>query len=235
MSTFDLNNCKYNFASDKVDIIVLVYDKSGSMQQFVSAMKEANVAFYNDFTRFEEKGSIAIARADFDNGFSMTSFSDIENFSTNYYASGGTELYQAIEYAAENTIAYFKEILKRLNIRPKITFLVFSDGEDNGYHSSLYAQDYIKELNNMEATTVYVAFGSAIEAKTGEKLGFSCTKDITTVGELISTMGTQLSKSCKEQSRSLYSLKSAFFSKAAENAEDDVRDDISDEDFFFNV
>ena len=87
----------------------------------------------------------------------------------------------------------------------------------------------------MEATTVYVAFGSAIEAKTGEKLGFSCTKDITTVGELISTMGTQLSKSCKEQSRSLYSLKSAFFSKAAENAEDDVRDDISDEDFFFNV
>ena len=120
--------------------------------------------------------------------------------------------------------------------------MVFSDGDDNEnqYNANRArwckneAKNSIMELNSLDATTVFVAFGDAIENETGSQLGFTCTKNITTVRELISCLGNELSKSCKEQSRSLYSLKSEFFSKANKDSDTDDSGDqaIVDDDFF---
>lgn len=235
MTYFNLGECKYDFASDTIDIIALVYDYSGSMDSYQSSMKKANKAFYNSFSKFEEKGSVAIAKARFASFFDMTTFDSIDKFDTTYSSGGGTRLYYAIVEAGEKVIAYYNEIVKRLNVRPKITFLVFSDGDDNeskGYYAQ--AKNMVTELNSLDATTVFVAFGEAIESGIGDDLKFSCTKDINSVEELVQCMGTELSKSCKEQSKSAYSLKSEFFSKADKNSEEDDTQNqaIIDDDFF---
>lgn len=213
-----MDNHLYSFSSDVVNIFVMVYDCSGSMEDYCGAIRKANQAFYEDFSRFEEKGSVAILKAMFSEGVTMTPFGPVKNFSTEYYANGGTWLYDAVVKVGEETIAYYTEIESRLNIRPRITFLVFSDGRDNNNlkNEIKAAKDMIAKLNSLDATTVFVAFGGAIAAKDGEKLGFSCVRDITSANELISCLGTELSQSCIEQSKSAFSLKSKFFSKAAD-------------------
>ncbi len=237
MAKFNLENCKYNFSSDTINIFVLLYDISTSMEYDVGAMRKANKAFYDDFSKFEERGSIAIAKGVFSQYFDMSCFSEVKNFNTGYNVEGATALYYAITCAANNTIEYYDEIVKRLNVRPRITFLVFTDGENNRageYYGN--AVEAIKELNSLDATTVLVAFREAINSGIGEDLGFSCVKNINTVKELINCMGSELSKSCKEQSKSAYSLKSAFFSQADGNAEEDVaQNQAFMEDDFFNI
>lgn len=235
MSNFNLETCKYDFSSDTINIIILLYDISGSMESDVSAMRKANKAFYEDFSRFEERGSIAIAKGVFANNFGMTSFDEVKEFNTSYEVGGGTALYYAIVQSIDNTVKYYDEIVKRLNVRPRITFLVFTDGDDNQSQNHRYnARDAIKELNSLDATTVLVAFRDATRSGIGDDLGFSCVKNIHTVQELVSCLGNELSKSCKEQSKSAYSLKSEFFSKADQNAEEDDTQNraIMDDDFF---
>lgn len=231
---FSLESCKYDFSSDNINIITLVYDQSGSMCDDVAAMREANAAFYKDFSKFEESGSIAISKFVFSDYLRMTPFKGVKDFSTDYVANNATFLYLAIREAAARTIDYYNEIVKRLNVRPRITFLVFSDGQDSREYISEYkaAKVAIKELNCMDATTVFVAFREAIYDNTGDKLGFTCTRNITSVRELISCLGNELSKSCKEQSQSTFSLKSQFFSKATDSSEDDSDSETFEDDFF---
>lgn len=237
MINYNLERCKYDFSSDSIDIIVLVYDYSGSMSGEVVAMEKANKAFYNSFSKFEEKGTVAISKARFNSGFDMTPFDTVDKFDVSYYADGGTALYAAIVKAARNAIEYYNELIKRLNVVPKITFLVFSDGGDNESGGSYKeAKKMVTELNSLDATTVFVAFKEAIKNGTGNDLNFSCTKDIKSVQELVDCMGNELSKSCKEQSKSAYSLKSEFFSKADKNSEeDDTQNRAIIEDDFFDV
>ncbi len=233
-----LRDCKYDFSSDNINIIVNLYDESGSMDEDVTAMRKANNAFYDDFSKFEERGSIAISKAVFSESFSMTPFREVRYFDTGYGAYGGTHLYSSIHHAVERTIAYYNEIVKRLNVRPRITFLVFTDGGDNEQNGRYFndAKEAITRLNSLDATTVFVAFREAIRNEDGERLGFTCTKNISTVRDLISCLGNELSKSCKEQSRSAYSLKSEFFSKASkESTEDSTNEQPIDDDDFFNV
>ena len=234
----NVNECKYDFASDNINIITLVYDESGSMESHQRAMRTANQTFVKDFSTFEEKGSVAISKAVFTDYFSMSEFLPVSKFNTNYTADGGTRLYRAISSAVRHTIEYYNEIIKRLNVRPKITFMIFSDGSDNYNAPSefLNARQAIAEINSLDATTVFVAFDEATGSGIGEKLGFTCTRDINSVQELISCLGIELSKSCKEQSKSVYSLKSEFFSKAgADSDDDDTSSEDAFDDDFFNV
>lgn len=232
-----LANSKFDFTSDVVNIIVLIYDCSGSMESDVYAIREANRAFYSDFSRFEERKAVAISRCDFAEFISMSSFSTVDKFDTNYYAHGGTRLYKAISYAAKNTIEYYNELVRRLNIRPRITFLVFSDGCDNNDYSYEIdgAKQFITDLNALDATTVFVAFREAIRFNSGKELGFNLTRNISTVQELTSCLGTELSQSVKEQSRSAVSLKSKFFSQAAPAATGSASDEDTLSDDFFGV
>lgn len=236
MNSF-LANCKFDFSSDNINIICLVYDSSGSMHHQTQAILKANMDFYNDFSKFEEKGAIAICKVTFNSRINTSSFGDVKSFNTSFSAEGGTALYKAIVSASENTIQYYNEIVKRLNVRPRITFFVLSDGENNEGGSRAAAKEAVTKLNSLDATTVFVAFDRAINNKDGESLGFTCTRDITESSELISCLGNELSKSCKEQSRSAYSLKSAFFSNAqkSESADSTSEAPITDDDFFGNI
>ena len=112
MRNFSINSSKYDFTSDNINIIVLVYDYSGSMRGDINAIQKANQAFRQDFSKFEDKGSIAISKARFANSFAMSSFLTVDEFDTSYSADGGTELYYAIRCATDNTLAYYKEMIK---------------------------------------------------------------------------------------------------------------------------
>ena len=50
-----ISDSKYDFSSDNINIIALLYDESGSMEEHVYAMQKANRAFFDDFSKFEEK------------------------------------------------------------------------------------------------------------------------------------------------------------------------------------
>lgn len=229
----------YSFSSDVINTFVMMYDCSGSMTSYVDAIREANRAFYEDFSLFEEKGSIAISKAMFSSDVTMTPFGPVKDFSRDYWADGGTNLYESIVYVGKKTIEYYNEIINRLNVRPKITFLVFSDGRDNNNYRNYFnaAKNMITQLNSLDATTVFIAFGEAIEFKDGEKLGFSCVRDITSANELVSCLGTELSRSCIEQSKSAIALKSKFFSKAATDTNATTSPEAQKvvEDSFFNI
>lgn len=238
MSSFNLNDCKYNFTSDNVNIIVLVYDESGSMEYDKLSIRKANTAFLKDFSKFEDKGSIVVSKVSFADYFEMTPFLSVDEFDTGYTAQGGTELYYSIAASVENTILYYNELVKRLNIRPRITFLVFTDGGDTSDSTKRYkqAKEAIEKLNALDATTVFVAFRDAIRNEDGTKLKFTCTREISKVNDLITCLGKQLSKSCIEQSKSVYALKSEFFSKAEKNSdEDNVEENPITDDDFFNI
>lgn len=227
-----LSDCKYDFSSDNINIITLLYDTSGSMEDHCSKMRAGLKAFKKDFEKFEERGAIAISRGNFDSGFEMPPFREVANFNTDYYTGGSTHLYYAIEKAANLTIMYYNELVRKLNTRPRITFLVFTDGEDTGRHgySVADAQIAIKQLNELDATTVFVAFDRAIDRKDGEYLGFNCIKNVENANDLIECLGEDLSKSCQAQSRSAISLGSQFFSEAAGG--DTGSPDNDDDDFF---
>ena len=109
MNYFNIDACKYDFSSDSVDIITLVYDYSGSMDTYEADMLKANKAFHADFSKFEEKGSVAIAKGRFNDNFDMTSFDSVSQFDTSYSANGGTALYYAIVESAKKTIEYYNE------------------------------------------------------------------------------------------------------------------------------
>ena len=72
-------------------------------------------------------------------------------------------------------------------------------------------------MNEMGITTVFVAFGKAISSNFGDELGFQATVDVKDRDSLVEFMGEELSKSCKEQSRSMKALGSNFFSHANDN------------------
>ena len=64
-------------------------------------------------------------------------------------------------------------------------------------------------------SSVFVAFGSAISSEFGKEMGFQATIEVEKNETLKEFLGVELSKSCKEQSKSMKSLGANFFSQAA--------------------
>ena len=172
----------------------------------------------------------------FDSSFEMTPFREVANFNTNYYTGGSTHLYYAISKAVDQTVLYYNELVRRLNTRPRITFLVFTDGEDTGRPGwdMSDAINAIAQLNELDATTVFVAFDRAIDRKDGETLGFNCIKNVESANDLVKCLGENLSRSCQAQSRSGIPLCSQFFSTATEQSGGDTGSAGNDDAAFFN-
>lgn len=234
----NLNNCKYNFSTDSIYIFKLVYDASGSMDKDVNDIREANCNFKEDFSKFEGKNSVVISRSVFNNYTYSTEFLGIEDFKTDYYAKGGTELYRAIVQTVEETIDYYNEVIKRTNITPHITYIVLSDGGDNEYHDKNLSNDAkkaVEKIKELGGNCIFVAFREAVKLKDGQRLGFGSTENIKNRAMLKRLLGEELSKGVKEQSKSNYSLGSTFFSKAGVSENNNESEEFDEDDFFNNL
>lgn len=204
-----------DFSSDRANIFLMLIDESGSMEDDEIKVREGIKMYRKSFENFSEANSIAVSICKFDTSFYERPFESITNFSFDYSAAGGTALYYAIVKAAEHLKKYIQEVVETKGIVPRVTFIVFSDGEPcNDRMDRSDAVKAIAELNYSGVTTVFVAFGSAINSSFGEKMGFMSTIDVENREVLVNFLGVELSKSCKEQSKSMKSLGANFFSKA---------------------
>lgn len=212
----------YNFSSDKIDIFFLLLDGSGSMDCQEYSMREGLQFFKKSFESFPEKDSIAISVSKFASNYYPEDFMKIDQFNVSYSASGYTALYYSIIKGAETLKKYMAEVAERTGVTPRATFVLFSDGhscEDRASYTD--AKRVVEELNYMGITTVFVAFGDAISCEFGTQMGFQSTLDVNNRDTLVNFLGIELSKSCKEQSKSLKALGANFFSSAvgSENSE----------------
>lgn len=205
----------YDFSSDKIDIIIMLLDASGSMVGNERAMKDGIALFKKSFEDFPEANSISISISKFSDSLELGEFRNINNLSFSYYTGGGTALYRSIVKGYEYINTYVKDVMERTGIEPKVSFLLFSDGQDSWNNSDEYkkAKEIIDKLNLSGATTIFCAFGEAITSEFGSKMGFMSTTDIK---NLKNFLGVELSQSFKEQSKSYKGLGSEFFSKAVD-------------------
>lgn len=206
-----------DFSSDKVNVFLILLDSSGSMENDSSNVKTGLKMYQKSFENFPEVNSIAVSICRFADKVNLSEFTHIKDMDLSYCAYGGTALHYAIVKAKDYLKEYEREITEKLGVAPRITFILFSDGEPTGDHmSEKDGKNAIEEMNYAGYTTVFVAFGSAIRSDFGKRLGFISTKDIRNREDAVEFFGVELSKSCKEQSRSLRSLGSNFFSQATD-------------------
>lgn len=209
----------YEFSSDKIDIFCLNVDESGSMDGDSANVIEGLKMYKKSFENFPEVNSIAVSLSKFSYDFYPGEFTSISNMSTHYDAGGGTALYKSIVKGAKYLVSYVNEVANKTGCIPRATYIVFSDGEsctDDRTPASA-AKAAINDLNMAGINTVFVAFGQAVSSEFGKKLGFTCTLDVNNRNTLVNFLGVELSKSCKEQSKSMKSLGENFFSQAMGN------------------
>jgi len=209
----------FDFSSDKINIFAMLIDSSGSMERHSNKVRRGLELYKDSFEDFPEANSIAVAVSMFSDSFYPGEFKRVSEFDTTYYTEGATALFYSIVKGAEHLNNYIKEVTERTGCIPRVTFIVFSDGEP--CHDRMNKEDGRKAINDLNyagVTTVFVAFGNAINSEFGKKLGFMSTIDVADAGDsLVNFLGVELSKSCKEQSKSLKALGENFFSKAVNN------------------
>lgn len=205
-----------NFSSDKINIFIFILDSSGSMEYNASDVIEGLKMYQESFKDFPESNSIAVSVSKFANNFSPKPFENVREFTIEYNPYGWTALYVSIVEGAKYVKEYAELVTKKTGVIPKITFILFSDGVDNhGNGSEKKAKATISDLNASDVTTVFVAFGDAISSEFGNNMGFQATIEVEKNETLKEFLGVELSKSCKEQSKSMKSLGANFFSQAA--------------------
>lgn len=206
---------KFDFTSDRVDVFLMLIDASSSMDRDACNVIAGVDEYKKEFLTFPEKGSIAVSISTFADDFEKKPFLGIDEINFSYNPDGYTALYYSICEGADYLKTYIQQIIEKKAIFPKATFIVFSDGEPcRDRKTETEAINAINELKYMGVTTVFVAFGKSINSDFGENLGFQAVQNVSNRADAKKFFGEKLSKSCKEQSRSLKGLGANFFSKA---------------------
>lgn len=206
----------FNFSSDNMNIFLLLLDSSGSMDGDEENVKKGLKQFQKSFEGFSESNSIAISVCKFNGELYLDEFKPVSEFNaTKYFANGGTALNYSIVNGAKYLNEYVAKVTELNGCQPRVTFILFSDGEASfcdtySWRAGKYA---VEKLNYSGVTTVFVAFGEAITSEYGEKMGFQSTIEVNNRETLIKFFGEDLSRACKEQSKSRKALGSNFFSK----------------------
>ena len=204
-----------DFTTDKADAFLLMLDCSTSMRDDKYNMKMGLEMYQKSFENFSEANSIAVSVSRFSDVFEPDEFHHVRDIDIGYDVYGATALYHSICEGAKYLKNYISEVTLAKGIVPRGTFIVFSDGkpcQDPGNRAD--AAQAIQDLNYAGITTVFVAFGGSIRSEFGKKMGFMSVIDVTDRDALVNFLGVELSKSCKEQSKSMKSLGANFFSQA---------------------
>lgn len=211
----------FNFSSENISIYEMVLDVSNSMSRgnIEKQVRKGIKRFIEKFETFVEAGSIVIALSKFGNDYYPEDFKNIKSLNTDYKSRNeATAVYYSIVEGSKHLMDYASEVAKRKNSKPKVTFILFSDGDPyNDKTSFSAAQEAITDLNFAGANTVFVPFGNAISSSFGERLGFTCIKKVDGEDDVVDFM-ERLSEAVKIQSRSNKALGANFFSQACNGA-----------------
>ena len=207
----NLNDLEISVSSP--NLILLLIDSSGSMLGYKEKMAFELKKFKDKMTAMDESSIVIISRWDFSEKIYASDFDKIENFPIDYYADGGTRLYETIICAKEALLGTSEEegaieILQNQGYDPKVAIIVFSDGEDsdNMYNLERAAAAAVSEMNDNDIVTAFVCFGDS-SRKVAKKLNF---RNIDTKYDLEEAFDA-ISSSCIRQSMSAVSLTDNFF------------------------
>lgn len=208
-----------DFSSDVMDTYMFLIDSSSSMGKDTDNVIKGLKGYKGNLKVLPEANSIAVSVSTFDTDVYLKEFTRVSDMDTRYYADGATVLNYAIVKGAEYFNNYIEDIIAKKGCVPKATFIVFSDGEScHDKATTAEAAEAIKKLNFQGITTVFVAFGTAITSNFGTKLGFKSTKDVEDKDFIVKFLSEELSKSCRDQSKSLKGLGANFFSQVGNNS-----------------
>lgn len=157
--------------AEKVNLMLLLIDRSGSMIIHEADMQDALDSFKRELKASKEADNILVARCDFASDVSITGYKKIDEFSTKFNSGGCTVLYDAITTGTKKLIEY-RKFLKDSGMIVKSVLAVFSDGEENGSASSFSdAKAAIDICNKEEITTSFISFGNEA-VRESNNLGF---------------------------------------------------------------
>lgn len=193
-----------------VNLFMIGTDSSGSMTMHTTAMRDSLDTFKKAIQNSKQSDEILMARADFNSTIDISGYKVVDDFITDYSASGTTLLYDVIVEGVDKLTAYMDH-LKRNGMRVKAVFAIFSDGDDVGSNASLAtARKKIDELNRREITTAFIAFGDNARGIAGS-LGFRNTLDVGASESELRKAFDCLSKSVIESSKNVVSDADGFW------------------------
>lgn len=212
----------FDFSSDKMNVYLLLLDSSGSMEDDEKKMRKGVKLYSQSFEDFSEKNSIVVSVSSFNHDLHLSDFRPVSELNTNYSAYGGTALYYSIVNAATYLMKYVKELTKLKKCAPRVTFILFSDGEPSGCDRKSWREgkQAVERLNYSGVTTAFIAFGESIKSEFGEKMGFQSIIDVNNRDALLKFLSEDLPRSCKNQSKSRKPLGSNFFSQINTNSKE---------------
>ena len=208
----NLNDLEISVSSP--NLFLLLIDSSGSMLGYKEKMAFELKKFKDKMTAMDESSTVIISRWDFSEKIYASDFDKIENFPTNYYADGGTRLYETIICAKKALLGTRKyegtiDILQNQGYYPEVAIIVFSDGEDedsDNMYNLERAAAAVSKMNANDIVTAFVCFGDS-SRKVAKKLNF---RNIDTKYDLEEAFDA-ISSSCIRQSMSAVSLTDNFF------------------------
>lgn len=157
--------------SEKVNLMLLLIDCSGSMIIHQDEMRDALEKFKVELKNSKEADNILVARGNFASSIDITGYKKIDELDTSFVGGGVTAMYDAIVNGVEKLIEY-RKFLKDNGMIVKAVIGVFSDGEENGSQKSLsVTQDSVALCNKEEITTAFMSFGPEAVVESN-KLGF---------------------------------------------------------------
>lgn len=199
----------YGFTSSNINITMILLDKSNSMNEDANNVRKCTKGLVKSFNNFSEKGSIAVSICQFSDDFYPSNFERIDNLKVNY------SIVKGAEYLSD----YVKEVMRRTSCKPKVTFLLLSDGEPCGDRMKIEdAKKAIEKLNLAKVNTIFVPFRDAISSEFGKRLGFKVTRKVDDSDDLVNFFEEDLPASIKLQSKSCKPLGANFFSKALDDS-----------------
>lgn len=210
----------FDITSDKADFFLILADQSNSMSPDRPNVRKGLNMFKESFEDFEFANSVIVSVCKFDSWFYPDNFRPVKEMNTEYDTDGCTALSYAIVESEKLLNSYVQKFIERTGIVPKVTFVCISDGEPCQDRLPLSeGKRAIERMNYSGVTTAFAAIGEDVDAKFGKNMGFMATIDVTDRNALLNFLGRDLSNSCKEQSQSMKSLGSSFFSQANEKSQ----------------
>lgn len=155
-------------------LLRLDIDRSGSMNGFTTAMRQALELVKESILTSEEVNRIQISKTLFAETVEPEGYTDVEKFNTDYSANSGlTKLYDSI-IDSERRIKQYKEDLEEKGVSVKAVLCILSDGLDNDSTATFEeAKESVAKMQSDDVTVCFIAFGSNQCEKLANDLGIS--------------------------------------------------------------
>lgn len=145
--------------SPSVMLVDFIIDRTGSMWNYEETMRECLEHYKQAICNSKQADEMLVSKTLFNSTIETGGYVAPEDFNTDYSASGGTRMYDAIIDRRQRMLDYMEK-LKNNGTNARACMIILSDGQDNAskYRAS-DARQAIENLISKEITVAFIAFG----------------------------------------------------------------------------